>query len=85
MFAQRLDQMFTSEKSYKFVSCAVAIFSEMGIDEHTYYNYMKDLIPKRNENVTNTIRLSLWRESFSICVCTWSKIQIGHSKWQSIS
>ena len=37
-FTQRLDQMFTSEKSYKFVSCTVAIFSEMGIDEHTYYN-----------------------------------------------
>ena len=42
---------------------------------------MKDLIPKGNENVTNTIGLSLWREGFSIYVCMWSRIQIGHLKW----
>ena len=34
-----LGKMFIS---YKFVSCTVAIFSEMGTYKHTYYNYMKD-------------------------------------------
>ena len=36
------DQMFNLENAYKFVSCTMAIFSEMGTNKHTYYKYMEN-------------------------------------------